>query len=202
MEYTPTQLKNEALDKLQGNWGQLALATFVFAIITGVAGIIPFGGLLIGGPLTYGLNILYLKFTRTGSTDMNSMFDGFKDFGNALGAYFLMALIILFFTILLIVPGIIAALALSQTYRLMKDNPGMDCVAAMRKSRDIMRGHKADYFILNLSFIGWAILCVFTLMIGFFFLAPYVYTTNTLFYNKLIGEGYDELEGFAEGVIQ
>ncbi len=196
MQYTPTQIKDEALEKLQGNWGSLALTIFVFAILTALAGIIPFGGLIIGGPLTYGLNILFLNFTRNGDTQTNQIFEGFKDFGNALGAYLLMGLIIVFFTLLLIVPGIIAALALSQTYRIMKDE-GLDCIEAMKRSRDMMRGHKADYFILNLSFIGWAILCIFTIGIGFFFLAPYVYTSNTIFYDK-ISNRTDELDGFAE----
>jgi uncharacterized membrane protein len=200
MEYSISQIKEEALEKLQGNWGSLVLSVLVFTILTTIAGIIPFGGLIIGGPLTYGLNILFLNFTRNGNKETNQLFDGFKDFGNALGAYLLMAIVIVFFFILLIVPGIIAALALSQTYRLMKDE-GLDCVEAMKKSRDIMRGHKADYFLLNLSFIGWAILCIFTIGIGFFFLTPYVFTANTIFYNKINGAP-DELEGFAEHLIK
>ncbi len=198
MNYTPTQIKNEALAKLENNWGNLVLATFIFFVITGLSSLIPFGGLLVGGPLAMGTAILFLNFVRNGNTDVNQMFDGFKDFGNALGAYILMALVVFGFMLLLIIPGIIAALALSQTYRVMKDNPHLDIIESMKRSRDIMQGHKTDLFILNLSFIGWSILCLFTVGIGFLWLVPYVNTTNTIFYNKLVD--HDELKDFAKDV--
>lgn len=172
MQYTPTQLKDEALSKLKDNWTNPVLASLVIIIITGVVSIIPYAGILTSGPLALGTSIFFLNFTRNNNSEINQIFDGFKDFGNALGAQILMILVIVFFFILLIIPGIIASLALSQTFNIMKDNPGLGPVECMRKSRDMMDGHKADFFILNLSFIGWAILCVFTFGIGFFWLTP------------------------------
>jgi uncharacterized membrane protein len=198
MQYTPTQLKNEALSKLQNNWGNLVLATLIFIVISSAVSFIPFAGILTGGPFALGMASLYLNFTRNNNSETNQIFDGFKNFGNAIGAYILMLIIIIFFTFLLIVPGIIAGLALSQTYNVMKDNPQLGVIDCMKKSRDIMQGHKADYFILNLSFIGWALLCILTIGIGFLWLIPYINTTNAIFYNKLVT--HDDLDGFAENV--
>ncbi|MDO7206189.1 DUF975 family protein [Paraclostridium bifermentans] len=49
----------------------------------------------------------------------------------------------------------------------------------------MMKGHKFDYFVLELSFIGWSILCVLSLGIGFLWLVPYFEITLTNFYLKV-----------------
>jgi uncharacterized membrane protein len=69
----------------------------------------------------------------------------------------------------------------------MKDNPTMGITEAMQKSHEMMKGHRGDYFLFNLSFIGWAFLCIFTLGLGFLILAPYVSTSNAIYYNYLVG---------------
>jgi len=49
----------------------------------------------------------------------------------------------------------------------------------------MMQGYKNDYFLLQLSFIGWGILCSLTLGIGFLWLTPYIKTGNAIFYREL-----------------
>jgi uncharacterized membrane protein len=182
-----SEIKNEALRKLDKKWGNAAVAILVVGIISAAASIIPFGGIVTAGPFALGMAIYFLKLSRDESVDLNNIFDGFKNFGNAIGAYILMMIIIFLGILLLIVPGIIAALALSQTYRIMKDNPSMSITDAMQKSHEMMKGHRGDYFLFNLSFIGWALLCLLTLGLGFFVLAPYVSTSNAIYYNYLVG---------------
>ena len=58
----------------------------------------------------------------------------------------------------------------------------------------MMKGHKMDLFLLYLSFIGWAILCIFTLFIGYLWLAPYVQMTEVKFYEKIRAEFEGEEE--------
>ena len=111
-------------------------------------------------------------------------------------------LIVLLGLVLLIVPGIIAALALSQTYRIMADNPQMSITDAMQRSHDIMKGHRGEYFLLNLSFIGWALLCILTLGLGFFILAPYISTTTSLYYNYLTSYKQSELEELGSKLVE
>lgn len=49
----------------------------------------------------------------------------------------------------------------------------------------MMDGHKWEYFVLQLSFIGWGILSILSLGIGFLWLKPYVYCIYAAFYNNL-----------------
>ncbi|MBE5813443.1 MAG: DUF975 family protein [Clostridiales bacterium] len=67
------------------------------------------------------------------------------------------------------------------------DNPSMTCKEAVLKSRELMTGHRIEYFILSLSFIGWALVGAFTFGIGLFYVIPYMYTTFAAFYDELAG---------------
>ena len=56
---------------------------------------------------------------------------------------------------------------------------------ALSKSREMMKGYKMDYFVFQLSFLGWYLLIPFTLGIILIWLEPYVLVANTLYYEKL-----------------
>ncbi|MBL7773573.1 MAG: DUF975 family protein [Chitinophagaceae bacterium] len=198
MYSTPSisEMKNEALSKLEGQWGNGAISYLVMIILL----MIPFASFFISGPLQLGIAGTFLKVSRGGKAEINDLFDGFRNFGNAFLLYLLMSILIIIGVIFLIVPGIIIALALSQSYRILKDNPEINAIDAMQRSFDLMKGHKGDYFVLTLSFIGWAILCLFTLGIGFLFLAPYYSTTSSVFYNHITNYKDQELEQLATEV--
>ena len=57
-----------------------------------------------------------------------------------------------------------------------------------------MKGYKMDYFVLILSFLGWALLMLFTLGIGYFWLIPYMQVTMCNFYNNLKEEYKEKAE--------
>jgi uncharacterized membrane protein len=67
----------------------------------------------------------------------------------------------------------------------MADDPEIGIIDALKDSWELMDGHKFDYFILWLRFIGWMLLCIFTLGVGFFFLNPYMQVTFAKFYNSI-----------------
>ena len=90
--------------------------------------------------------------------------------------------------VLLIIPGIIKGLAYSMTPYILKDFPELSPNQAINLSIKMMKGHKFDYFWLNLSFIGWYILAMFTLAIGFVWVLPYVQTANAAFYQEVKNE--------------
>ena len=70
---------------------------------------------------------------------------------------------------------------------IMADNHDIGIMDAIKESKRITQGYKGDIFVLGLSFIGWGLLCILTLGIGFLWLAPYASTTYSNLYNKLSG---------------
>ncbi len=202
MNLTNDELKNHALQQLStySKWGESVGVILIAAIISAVAGCIPFGSLLIFGPMALGMQGYFLRVSRNGDAILNDMFDGFKNFGNAFVANFLSMLLIILAAILLIVPGIIVGCGYSQINRIMHDNPSMSGRDAMKASWELMDGKKMDFFILNLSFIGWAILCIFTIGIGFLFLAPYVNVTNSKFYDEISGHGNELVDSIGQDI--
>ena len=75
-----------------------------------------------------------------------------------------------------------------MTQFILADKPELTANEAIELSMKMMDGHKLDLFILSLSFIGWSILAIFTLCIGYLWLVPYIYTTMAAFYEDVKAE--------------
>jgi uncharacterized membrane protein len=69
----------------------------------------------------------------------------------------------------------------------MAENPEMSASEACAKSKEMMKGYKFDLFVLELSFIGWSLLCIFTCGIGFIVLRPYMEAATADFYREISG---------------
>ncbi len=143
------------------------------------------GTLIIGGPLAAGCALFFLNLVRRKETRIGQLFAGFNCYGLTLGAYLLMALFILLWMLLLIIPGLIASLAYSMTFYVIMDNPGIGPLEALRKSKDMMYGHKWKLFCLGWRFLGWMLLSILTCGIGYLWLVPYVYASTTHFYEDV-----------------
>lgn len=178
-----------ARERLNGNWLNPVLTGLVYVVLVGVVGAIPILGpvasLLVGGPLLLGLIGYFIKFARRQECDIENLFDGFRLFVPAMVLYLLVVVFTILWSLLLIIPGIIAALGYSMTFFIMNDNPQIQAMDAINLSKEMMRGQKGKLFLLYLSFIGWGILCVLTLGIGFLWLSPYMYTSMAYFYEDL-----------------
>ena len=184
------QLMSDARNALSGKWGIAIPAFLIYTVILSAVSFIPFASLVIAGPFALGFAMFAMKFARNQEPEINNIFDGFKNFGNAIAAYLIMMLVVALGIMLLIIPGIILALGLSQTMFILADEPEIGPVEALKKSWEMMKGHKADYFVLGLRFIPWALLCILTFGIGFLWLGPYIQVTYANFYDALRG-GYD-----------
>lgn len=107
-------------------------------------------------------------------------------------AYVLVSLFTFLWTLLLIVPGIIKALSYSQTYYILADAQAndveMSAMEAIKTSQMIMKGHKWEFFCLQLSFLGWMILAGLTFGIGWLWLGPYLSTTKACYYDYVASE--------------
>ena len=187
------ELTLAARESLKNNWGLGALATLVYMGIAVVAGIIPFGSVLVSGPLTIGVITFAFKIARNQHAEVGDMFIKSDQLGNAIGAYVLMSIFIFLGFLALIIPGFIVVFGLSQTFYLMAEDKNLGPMQAIEKSWHLMKGYKWDYFIFCLRFIPWMILSVFTLGIGLFFLLPYMYVSFANYYRELVGEGDDDV---------
>lgn len=75
--------------------------------------------------------------------------------------------------------------AYAMTPYILADNPGIGAKKALKLSVEMMRGNKFRYFVLQLTFLGWMFLSIFTCAIGFFFVSAYMAQTNAEFYADL-----------------
>ena len=98
---------------------------------------------------------------------------------------FLMGLKLFLWYLLLIIPGIIKAFGYALTPFLLVDCPELTPLQCIKLSDKMMKGHKFDLFYLYLSFIGWALLGILTLGIGYLWLYPYMYTSVAAFYEDV-----------------
>lgn len=183
------ELRKTSRGQLKGNWGGPILACLLYSVILMAIAFIPVAGsiisLIVAGPFVLGVAIYFLKFVRGEQPKVDVIFGGFKTFGKSLGLYLLMILYVLLWTLLLIVPGIIMSFAYSQAFLILADNPDMKVTDALKTSKAMMQGYKMKFFLLGLSFIGWALLGILTLCIGYLWLTPYMEVAYINFYEDV-----------------
>jgi uncharacterized membrane protein len=92
---------------------------------------------------------------------------------------------IMLWTFLLVIPGIIKAYSYAMSEYIYNDNEELNYTQAITESRQLMNGHKLELFILDLSFVGWYILGIFTLGILWLWVAPYHFQSRYNFYLEL-----------------
>jgi uncharacterized membrane protein len=141
--------------------------------------------LIISGPFLLGLYKYHLSIARRENPAYETMFDGFKDFKRAFITYLLSSLYILLRLLLLIIPGIIAALNYALVYFILLDDKEITVSKAILKSKKMMYGHRKRLFYLTLRFLGLGVLSIFTLFIGLLWLIPYSYVAYSIFYEDV-----------------
>jgi uncharacterized membrane protein len=179
-------LRAAARSQLRGSWLPAVGVVFVYCVLIGVACMaVVIGALIIGGPLTLGYYGYFLRKARGEEVSFSVLFDGFDNFGKAFVLFLLQNIFICLWSMLLVVPGIIKSLSYSMSFFILRDNPGMNALDAITASRKMMNGYKGKLFLLLLSFIGWCLLCVVTLGIGYLWLSPYITLSVSNFYEDL-----------------
>lgn len=205
---TNQDYKNAALAALKGNWAPVIVATIIYFVITiivslmselydpetsagAMAGVAILGWLVLSLfasiPLGVGYyNSLNLLLVEGDNQVTNNMFKiGYGNLLRNVGGMLLVGVFTFLWTLLLIIPGIIKSLAYSMTPFILKDYPELSANQAINLSMKMMEGRKFDLFYLYLSFIGWGILAIFTLGIGYLWLMPYMYTSTAAFYQNV-----------------
>ena len=137
---------------------------------------------IIGGAIELGIRNYFLKLNYDMNPEIRDMFQHMKIFGKALGLRIVMIIFILLWSFLFIIPGIVAAYRYSMATYIMAENPDIGIMEAIDASKEMMKDRKWALFCLDISFIGWIILCGFTFGIGYLFLHPYKESARAHFY--------------------
>ncbi len=190
------ELRARAREQLKGNWERPILACFLYAAITSAISAIPgvgvIGMYLTIGAFTVGLCLYSLNFIRGLNPKAEVIFDGFKNYGSTVGLYLWFMLWTLLWTFLFVIPGMVKAYAYSMSFYIMADNPNVGIKRALKISMAMTEGYKGKMFVLYLSFIGWALLCLLTLGIGFLCFIPYGTMSFANLYEELKREAIEK----------
>ena len=148
--------------------------------------------LLLGGPITVGLNYFFVKNVR-GERDELSVTtpftEAFRNFPRKLGGSLWMGLFVFLWSLLFLIPGFIKAISYAMTQYILADCPNVKAKDALKLSMRMMDGHKWEYFVLGLSFLGWNLLSALTLgILSVFYVDPYMRSSFAQYYLELRDE--------------
>ena len=141
--------------------------------------------IILGGVIQLGYCRYLLKLHDGEEGELKDLFSQFDRFGDGFCLNLLRSLYIFLWTLLFIIPGIVATFKYAMAPFLMVENPGMKAGEAITASKELMDGHKGDLFLLGLSFFGWCLLNVLTLGIGSLWLNPYMNMSYAAFYRDI-----------------
>lgn len=198
------ELKEKAKEQLGGsifsqNWLYAVLAVVVYMVIISVVGAIPGVGsaiiIIFSGALEFGLVYVFLKQARDGEKiEIGNLFKGFtEDFKGNFILGLLITIFVSLWSLLFIIPGIVKAYAYSMSFYIKNDHPEFNWKNCIDESQRIMNGHKMELFVLQLSFIGWAIVGALCLGVGTFWVQAYMNATMVQFYESIKDDGVAEV---------
>ena len=118
---------------------------------------------------------------------IGNLFDFFRGWKAISVANLLRCIYCFLWSLLFVIPGIIAVLRYSMVPYILADNPELSASEALRMSKEMMRGNKGRFFCLGLSFIGWIILGALSFGIGFLWIDPYIHAAQADFYREISG---------------
>lgn len=139
---------------------------------------------LISGALMVGFCGYFLGIAQEAQTRLELLFVGFQRFWKSFGTYFFYSLFIFLWTLLFIIPGIIASFRYAMAFFIIADDEDCGALEAISRSKEMMKGNKWKFFCLHWRFFWWGLLCVF-LPIGYLWLVPYMQTSFAKFYEDV-----------------
>ena len=182
-----SRIKSTAKQNLHAQLGILVLTVLIYTGVLSVSNIIPIVTLVVMGPLAVGLQKVFYRNSMTRNADAGQIFDPFTtQFVESFIAVFMKALFVFLWSLLLVIPGIIKGLSYAMVEYIMVREPDIKGMDALKKSQDMMNGHKMELFTLCLSFIGWRLVGALTFgILNIVFTNPYEAATDTELYLAL-----------------
>lgn len=140
-------------------------------------------------PVSLGANKAFLDVYKTGEElDLRKLFYYFKSgyYGKIIINIILKNTVIVLYTLLLIIPGVIKSYQYYFIDYILSDDPSLSFSDAKEISKQMTNGIKWDLFIFDLSFSGWILLSIGTLGLGFFILTPYIEAATARLYLQVM----------------
>lgn len=192
-EFRPTRIRRTACANLAGRWTDGAtlaavyiLVLFACLLLQGVSVAFCYAAVLfVLSAVSIGCRWAFLDVSRGDAVFVGRLFTPFGNYRRVEAAYLLVVLAAALGLVLFIVPGIILSLGFSMTFFILRDDAEVSAIGAMKRSWAMMRGHKWEYLLLMLSFLGWALLAAIT-VVGILWLIPYVQTAAAEFYVRTL----------------
>lgn len=160
-------------------WSMMVTVTVVTALLAFV----------IGGAVRLGMCTFSLRVVKRQNARFMDLFSQFHRLGAGFCMNFVVGLFVFLWSLLLIIPGVIAVYRYAMVPYLMAEFPDLRVMDAIRESKRLMRGNKWRLFCLQFSFIGWELLGALTMGIGYFWINPYRQVAETAFYMDVTGRG-------------
>lgn len=152
------------------------------ALVAGFIGIVIS---LVGTVLSAGYVVYTMSVRKGVHTPYATLFDGFIFAGKVILLNIVISVFVFLWSMLFLIPGIIAAYRYRFALYNLCDDPSIGVMEALNMSKAQTRGHKWELFVLDLSFIGWNILCVLTLGILSIWITPYVQQTDIGYFEAI-----------------
>lgn len=180
--YTTNAGWNEALTGfIVGSATFIILAALVMAVVY----------FILGSVVGVGYSRFNLDLVdRQKEPEIGTLFGYFKHWKTTAAASFLQGLYVFLWSLLFIIPGIIAGYSYAMTNYILAENPELTASEAIEQSKQMMSGNRFRLFCLQFSFIGWDLLCALTLGIGTLWLRPYKQAAEAAFYREVSGTEY------------
>jgi len=198
----------ESRRDLSGQWGVAIGTTLAYGLIVGILGFIDssFSGaltavwvrsltdldfqagflqILWSGAFSLGYATFMINLVRRTKPDFEQIFSGFQRWGRATWALIVYLVRVLLWLLLLIIPGLIKMIAYSQMWYVLVDQPELTAGQALKRSEELMRGHKLDYLLLVILLTLLALASVVTLFIGLFWIIPWASAAQAKFYDEV-----------------
>ena len=177
----------------QGGWNE-----DIFGFVIGMASLLLVVGLVMGVAyfiLSSVVGVGYCQYNldlvdRRKEAEIGTLFDYFHNWKTTAAAKFLQGLYVFLWSLLFVIPGIIAGFSYAMTGYILAEHPELTASEAIARSKQMMAGNRWRLFCLQISFIGWDLLCALTLGIGHLWLTPYRQAATAAFYREVSGTEY------------
>ena len=194
--------RNEGLSSLTKFFEDSTIAPLIIGIIVASVVVITLISLLslayavasfcLASIIEVGYSQFNLDIIDGNKVEFVRIFSFFKHWGKAVLANLIRNLFIFLWSLLFIIPGIIASYRYSMVPFILADNPNMSAGDAIDESKYLMHGNKWRLFCLQFSFFGWDVLCALTFGILSIWIVPYKHAALAAFYRSIVPAPVEE----------